>query len=652
MPGAVAQPISPGGSTVKAISDACPTFSWGGAVGAEGYELALYEAPADAIDFRDFGEPVLAARIDAPGLSWTPAGNQCLALGAQYQWFVRAILVDGPGEWSDGLRFEVDPYVSAAFEEAVQREVSRLLSQPETWQAMVRSAIRQEGVTVRMPSAAGTQTSIHGQTQAGSATAGGKLEANTLTQAATFNNPSDFRVSGSNGVVFDDPNGATVGTIPAEGAGVRLMWYPRKGAFRAGSVGGDMWDDPKVGFFSTATGGDTTANATFSTAMGVGTTASGDTSTAMGSFTVASGPQSTAMGYLTAATGFLSVAMGDSSEAIGNASTAAGAATVAESMLEFVIGRYDTGYVPATNGATQWNDTDRLFVIGNGTAPQPASRHDALVMLKNGKTGFGESSPLSIVHIQGAEEQLKAAALNSDDLLLEDGDAVLGLYSDNGGNYGSTVSLGEVTAVGNLVNKWSMTRQTSNSAEEPNFLYFTFGTNANYGSNAWKVKFSPTGAAYKADNLASWSTISDVAVKEDIRPIDGALSKLMQIHPVTFRFKDGFREAHPGVGEQRHYSVIAQEFAEVFPDAVTESGEILEAEGRELKQVNIHPALITAIAAIQELNGKLEAENAGLKAEISELRDQLRGYGQLSEQVAALQEQLALVAPQVAASND
>lgn len=56
------------------------------------------------------------------------------------------------------------------------------------------------------------------------------------------------------------------GTIPLEGPGTRLMWYPAKGAFRAGTVGSyadpdtgvllgpTFWDDVNIGLQSTAFG--------------------------------------------------------------------------------------------------------------------------------------------------------------------------------------------------------------------------------------------------------------------------------------------------------------------------------------------------------------------------------------------------------------
>ncbi len=93
------------------------------------------------------------------------------------------------------------------------------------------------------------------------------------------------------------------GTIPAQGAGARLMWHPAKAAFRAGSVNAAQWDDANVGDYSMALGPNTTASGFHSTAMGSGTTASGDWSTALGLNTTASGITATALGLNTTASG-------------------------------------------------------------------------------------------------------------------------------------------------------------------------------------------------------------------------------------------------------------------------------------------------------------------------------------------------------------
>jgi hypothetical protein len=144
------------------------------------------------------------------------------------------------------------------------------------------------------------------------------------------------------------------GSIPATGAGVRLMWYPGKAAFRAGRVQGTHWDDASVGMLSvafgdntrasgersTAMGGQTTASGQTSTAMGHQTSAGGNFSTAMGFSTTASGGSSTAMGHLTAASGNFSTAMGDRTVASGEISTAIGSQTTASGVFSTAMGRF------------------------------------------------------------------------------------------------------------------------------------------------------------------------------------------------------------------------------------------------------------------------------------------------------------------------
>ena len=225
-----------------------------------------------------------------------------------------------------------------------------------------------------------------------------------------------------------------------EGAGTRMFFNPSKAAFRAGYVNGTEWDNANVGIRSTAMGYNTTAsglNSTAmgynttasgsystamgynttasgsshstamgnittasgysSTAMGIQTTASGPTSTAMGILTIASGDVSTAMGSSTTASGQTSTAMGQETSASGETSTAMGRNTTAPSFGETAIGLYNTTYTPAS--ATNWDSSDRLFVVGNGTTS--TTRSDAMVILKNGNTGIGTSNPSYTLTVNG-----------------------------------------------------------------------------------------------------------------------------------------------------------------------------------------------------------------------------------------------------------
>jgi trimeric autotransporter adhesin len=172
------------------------------------------------------------------------------------------------------------------------------------------------------------------------------------------------------------------GDAPVEGTGTRMMWYPDKAAFRVGHASSTQWDTDSTGNFSFA--------------AGFNTKASGSGSTALGSENTASGIYSTALGYYTTASGYASIAMGLSTNAEGQASNAMGYATSAPSFAETVIGSYNTDYTPVS--MYMLDENDRLFVIGNGTAPNNQS--DAMVVLKNGNVGIGTSNPAIPLHVE------------------------------------------------------------------------------------------------------------------------------------------------------------------------------------------------------------------------------------------------------------
>ena len=154
-------------------------------------------------------------------------------------------------------------------------------------------------------------------------------------------------------------------------------------------------------YLSTAMGGNTIASGDFATAMGVSSTASGESSfvvgsnalasgyasIAMGDYTSATGNYATAIGSQTTASGVVSNATGKLTTASGDYSTTMGRNTSATAYVETVIGQYNT--LAITPNATNWVATDRIFTIGNGFI----ARSDAMVVLKNGNVGIGNSTP-------------------------------------------------------------------------------------------------------------------------------------------------------------------------------------------------------------------------------------------------------------------
>lgn len=108
-----------------------------------------------------------------------------------------------------------------------------------------------------------------------------------------------FRVNVDAGALFGGTydGDADGDNIPAEGAGTRMMWYPNKAAFRAGSISGTQWDAANIGEYSVAIGQDVRASAANATAFGLRSTAAQVTSFAAGEDNTASGASSVALGY-------------------------------------------------------------------------------------------------------------------------------------------------------------------------------------------------------------------------------------------------------------------------------------------------------------------------------------------------------------------
>jgi hypothetical protein len=428
------------------------------------------------------------------------------------------------------------------------------------------------------------------------------------------------------------------GAAPVEGPGTRMMWYPDKAAFRAGSVFSTQWNTENVGEFSFAAGGDTRASANSSTAMGSGTTASGTASTAFGSTTTAAGTVSTAMGNFTNASGAASTAMGESTvaggarsttmgfltSAQGESSTAMGSNTTARSFAETVIGSFNTIYTPSS--ATSFNVNDRLFIIGNGI--DPSSRNDALVVMKSGNVGIGMSQPLEKlqvegnIHVSGGNRTIfnrsnnsLAFGTNNQERMRILSDGRVGINTVTPAELLEVRNTGDVrirvTSSDNVTAAIDLVRSGTGStdwriANDGNIKLFS-GSNIDagvteeysFGTGIFRPSVdnskqlgSPSNRWISVHAVNGTIQTSDRRLKKNIDPLTYGLQQVNQLQPVTYLWKEGKDTAV-------HIGLIAQEVQKIIPEAVDSSDpERLGLNYSELMPVLIH--------AIQELSNKVD----------------------------------------------
>lgn len=485
---------------------------------------------------------------------------------------------------------------------------------------------------------------------------------------------------------------ADPGPAPAEGSGTRMIWYPDKAAFRAGRVTGNQWDAVSIGQYSMAWGLSTNASGNVSTAWGTNTTAMGFKSTAWGSTTIASGSSSTAWGEnttasgnlstawgeLTIASGFKSTAWGDNTTASASGSTAWGSGSnasgfgstawggnttasgerstawgtfnTAPSIFETVLGHYSTQYTPSANGATSIDPTDRLFVVGNGTSA--TSRSNALVILKNGKAGFG--------NVSNPQYQITL------------GDNGVGLDRPSGSNLAfytnSTeqvrinplgyVGIGTSAPDNNLEIRGTGVRSARIRSTQTSEIYLDLMRSG----NDWRIRNSGGLLLFgqSTDDYANVNDIlrlgggsigpgidnsitcgtsstryttvyavngtintSDARDKKDVRNLSYGLEQIMQLRPVSFEWKNA---AHDG----RKLGLIAQELQTVLPEVVRdwdlaydEDGgsppKKVPAEHLGVYYSDLIPVLIKGMQEQQGLIAEYKAEIETLKARIDAL---------------------------------
>ena len=272
--------------------------------------------------------------------------------------------------------------------------------------------------------------------------------------------------------------------------------------------------------------------------------------------------------------------------------------------------------------------TQQLTVADGSTA--------CYVNIQNTSTGFNALDGL-LMGIEGTNAYVTTNEIGK--LYLGTNSVIrLSIASDGDVGIGTTAPIYKLDVAGTAnLNKGiaSGPALSCNGAEAIWFdgTYFSWGYGGtwNYFKDAVGIDCQPgqghllavNGVASKPGG-GSWSTFSDIRLKDIHGNYQRGLEDIIQLRPVRFNYKPGNAMNLPSTTE--YVGFIAQEVQKVFPETITETpGGYLEFD--------IHAVNVAFVNAIKELNAKVydlqvennrvKAENKGLKTEIQKLNSRL-----------------------------
>jgi len=141
-----------------------------------------------------------------------------------------------------------------------------------------------------------------------------------------------------------------------------------------------------------------------------------------------------------------------------------------------------------------------------------------------------------------------------------------------------------------------------------NACYLSIGHITGSGNGNPYINFNYNGTSIggivqTTTSSVSYNTTSDYRLKENVAPLTGALDKVAQLKPVTYKWK---------LGGENGQGFIAHELQAVVPDCVTGEKDAVDAEGNPKYQgVDTSFLVATLTAAIQEL-AKASSEQQAL----------------------------------------
>lgn len=243
--------------------------------------------------------------------------------------------------------------------------------------------------------------------------------------------------------------------------------------------------------------------------------------------------------------------------------------------------------------------------VGIGTDSPATALH---IVSATGAEGAGYGNPMLFgQHIEDAATQMWGLNGVYGRLFTWDSDSLfVGLKNEGGDRKDAVIAWGD-NALDSLRFMFTLPGNPGPAPQE--FMRITAGGNVGIGTIAPSQRLHVVGAM-RVDGLAFksgffWDQISDERLKNNIRPLEGSLDRLLQLRGVSFRWREPETSGGPA-GPQM--GLIAQEVEKVMPEWVTttESG---------FKAISPNGLEALLIESLRELKTEIE----DIKARLSTL---------------------------------
>jgi hypothetical protein len=265
------------------------------------------------------------------------------------------------------------------------------------------------------------------------------------------------------------------------------------------------------------------------------------------------------------------------------------------------------------------NSTDvriQSFAVGTGTAlPMTfyTGGSERMRVDTSGNVGIGTSSPGQKLHVAGN--------IRTANCLIEDSSTNVNFGTTAAGYLaflaGSGTERARIDSSGNLLVGTTSSSATQNgiklvNPETNSYLVVSHpnGTGSGNFYAAFEYNAGTIGTIVQSGTTAvAYNTSSDYRLKHDIQPMTGALAKVAQLKPVTYKWN---------VDDSESQGFIAHELQAVVPDCVTGEKDAMDADGNPVYQgIDTSFLVATLTAAIQEQQAMIEE----LKAKVAALEE-------------------------------